>query len=340
MTATRQNCSLRVLYVDTMSDLAAQPNVQGRLAAYRKVSQVWTFDYRRWARRAGVYGMNALLLLVALLWQPSLVQLGKCESVKGRTIYLIKRLVGSKVILFYGDLRLEPRAQVVDIGRYADITLLYHKDPLLIRKHQDLGVEPIGFWWVGIDPDQYKPHLVEKEYDVVFIANNADFQPGHQNRRDLIKAVADSGVNIHVFGKGWGIFDEHPRIHTQQPVFGENFAEVCSKARLTLGCNTVRNVYLYESWRRPFGCMACGSLHLTASFPGLDTVFKDGEHLVTFNTLEEAVAKVHYFLNHEEERERIAEAGKREVLEKHTWDHRIRELLQMYDNLKGIGSIP
>jgi spore maturation protein CgeB len=37
---------------------------------------------------------------------------------------------------------------------------------------------------------------------------------------------------------------------------------------------------------------------------------------------------IEYYLAHGEERERIAEAGRQEVLAHHTWDHRIAEMLQ------------
>lgn len=56
--------------------------------------------------------------------------------------------------------------------------------------------------------------------------------------------------------------------------------------------------------------------------------FEDGTHLVLFKTIDEAVEKAKYYLAHREEREAIAAAGYREFLDKHTYEHRAREILK------------
>jgi spore maturation protein CgeB len=86
---------------------------------------------------------------------------------------------------------------------------------------------------------------------------------------------------------------------------------------------------MYCSWRRIFNTMACGCLLLTRHFPGLKTVFNNNEHLVWFKSDEEGIELAHHYLKDDRARERIAGAGREEVLARHTWDHRIQDMLDM-----------
>jgi len=279
-----------------------------------------------------VFLMNRLLEQAAIGFGPDLIHLGKSESISGATIRRIKKKTNAKVIHFYGDFRWEPQPWVVDIGRYADYTLLYHKDKALIQKHHDRGIKHIGFWWVGTDPEVFYPREIAREFDVVFMANNTSDHAeatgqGYAGRWQLIEAIASEKIHLHLFGQGWEELSGLPTVHLHGFVNNDQFAEACSAAKITLGYNT-NQVYMYTSWRRPLNSMACGAFHLTRYFPGLEEVFENRKHLVWFHSIPEALELIEYYLDHDKERERIARAGRQEVLAHHTWDHRIAEMLQ------------
>ena len=117
-------------------------------------------------------------------------------------------------------------------------------------------------------------------------------------------------------------------------VVEEEFARACSKAKITLGYNAVNDIYFYASWRRPLNCMACETFHLTRYFPGLEEVFVNKKHLVWFYTIPEAMKLIKYYLRHTEQRQQIGREGRREVVEHHTWEHRIKEMIEIYNKLK------
>ncbi|MGE3276039.1 MAG: glycosyltransferase [Vicinamibacterales bacterium] len=78
---------------------------------------------------------------------------------------------------------------------------------------------------------------------------------------------------------------------------------------------------------RIFEAMACGALLMTShDASGVERLFDDGVHLVRFGDPDDLEARVAYYLAHEAERRRIADAGCHEVLAKHTWAVREREL--------------
>src|ERR1019366_5993912 len=80
---------------------------------------------------------------------------------------------------------------------------------------------------------------------------------------------------------------------------------------------------------RVFEALACKKLLLTEDIPAVRDHFVDGEHLVLFKTVDEAVEKARYYLDHTEDRERIAKAGYEEFLDKHTYMHRAKEILKV-----------
>lgn len=66
---------------------------------------------------------------------------------------------------------------------------------------------------------------------------------------------------------------------------------------------------------RVLDIMACGGFLLTNRQPELADYFAEGIEFAAFESIEECVDKVHYYLAHEEERRQIAQAGQKKVRE-------------------------
>lgn len=87
---------------------------------------------------------------------------------------------------------------------------------------------------------------------------------------------------------------------------------------------------------RVFEAMAAGALLVTDRIGnGLSELFEEGTHYIGYSTISEALEKIEYFLEKSEERERIARAGQRAVLEHHTYDRRWEFIRQQSDNSHG-----
>jgi len=78
---------------------------------------------------------------------------------------------------------------------------------------------------------------------------------------------------------------------------------------------------------RIWDVLGCGGFLLTNYQAEIPYYFKEGEDLVCFDSLEDLCEKVGYYLEHEEERKRIAWNGYRKVREKHSYIERIRTIL-------------
>lgn len=87
-----------------------------------------------------------------------------------------------------------------------------------------------------------------------------------------------------------------------------------------------RNIHQGTSLR-VFDVLACGGFLMTSWNPNIVELFEDGKELVTFSSIEELVDKCRFFLENEEERQQIAQAGLRKIKEKYTYDIVLSQIL-------------
>lgn len=80
---------------------------------------------------------------------------------------------------------------------------------------------------------------------------------------------------------------------------------------------------------RVWDVLGSGGFLLTNYQAEMPYYFTEGEDLVCFDGVEDLREKVEYYLEHEEERKRIAYNGYKKVKEHHTYMHRVREMLRV-----------
>jgi len=88
----------------------------------------------------------------------------------------------------------------------------------------------------------------------------------------------------------------------------------------------------YAANMRMFEATGVGALLVTESATNLPDFFEPGREVVAYDGADDLVEKIRYFLEHDEERRRIAAAGQRRTLSEHTYGHRIRQLAGMLES--------
>lgn len=81
-----------------------------------------------------------------------------------------------------------------------------------------------------------------------------------------------------------------------------------SGAKIALSINIVNDVRLYHS-DRLINYLSCGTFVLAKRVPDSDLLFEDGVHLKYFDTADEFFDLADWYLQHEQEREKIVKAG-------------------------------
>jgi len=284
--------------------------------------------------------MNEQLIRVAAEFNPALIHLEKCEQILGNTVKQLGNNTSARIVHVFPDYRPSIPTYVANICPYVDWSLYPHESVKWARQCYDAGAKQLGFWTRGVDPEIFKPALTkefpksQKQYDLVMLANRAGnpaLDTGQGERGKFLQYLVGAGLQIDLFGTGNQKFArryENKDIVAHSHVDLEEFSKVVSVSKISLSYNSAR-IPMYCSWRRIFNTLACGGFLLIRYFSGLERVFKNGVHLRWFDTFEEAVTLARYYLEHSEERNRIATQGRQEVLEYHTWDLRIERMLNL-----------
>ena len=79
---------------------------------------------------------------------------------------------------------------------------------------------------------------------------------------------------------------------------------------------------------RVFDILGAGGFALTDAQPEIRELFTDGKELVTFSSFDEMMEKAAYYLSHDDERKRIAQAGHRRVRECYTCPQAVRHMMK------------
>jgi len=174
-----------------------------------------------------------------------------------------------------------------------------------IRGVEDLKKEGINAHFLphAVEPKAYPnyPSAIKK-YDICFLGF-VTFQKRAEMLNEIFKAVPN-------FWFGQRLFEEA--------------AEIYRKSKIVFNTAADDDINM-----RCFEATATGSFLLTEWVPTLHECFTDGVHLVTYKTIDEAVEKAKYYLEHEDEREKIAKAGMEHTLNNHTHQHRIKQLMEV-----------
>lgn len=194
-----------------------------------------------------------------------------------------------------------------------DHVFLCHKAQIADFIRDGIDASKIHYLPVAAEPDCYKPYPIMKKWDWCFI--------GHLNSSHRIDLV-DRFVKEFDLGDGKGYLGwRFPQIQGHNIL--DDVAKKFSMSRLVIN-DSIKN----DLNMRTFEAMATGTTLLTQENEPLLELFTPGIHLTTFKTIDEAVMRARYLLDNPETCEAIGKAGLKEVLNEHTYNHRVLEILK------------
>ena len=105
--------------------------------------------------------------------------------------------------------------------------------------------------------------------------------------------------------------------------YGEDLVRLANRAKIVLNIHAED---FPDTETRVFETLGCGSFLLSERLSS-ENPFSERE-LVQFEDIEDLMKKIRYFLEHDEERETIAEHGHAAALANHTYAHRARQIIE------------
>ena len=236
-----------------------------------------------------------------------------------------------------------------------------------IRKYEEMGYKNVIKSQWACNHFLYHKLNMPLKYDSTFVG-----QP-HGNRRKMIQALLDGGIDVKCWGNGWKAGrisqEEMIKVFNQSKInLNLSNASVCSKNHfeIKMTCrlisqsfdlvpfgsrikSMIKHKIPEEAFKeyltndrlqsnigneqamdqikgRNFEVPGCGGFTLTGRAENLGDYYRDGKEVVCFEDSEDLVNKVHYYLEHEEERASIAQAGYERTIREHTYIRRFNEI--------------
>ena len=154
-----------------------------------------------------------------------------------------------------------------------------------------------------------------------------------RDRIDLVRAL--EGHRVHIFGgtvdrKQWkGALKGMHNITVHPPVDYNEAIALMKQSKIVLNSSIKNKLGAHE---RIFTAAACGAAVVTNDNPYIAQSFTDGRDMVLykrsrFDALNDRVVGL---LADEGARDKMAAAGRKAVMQNHTWDHRVTQIFKAF----------
>ena len=169
----------------------------------------------------------------------------------------------------------------------------------------------------------------EKTFDLTFVGSFGGSQ--NANRIPWLETLCSRFPQMKVWAPAQDVEQLSPsspiRAHYAGTAWGWEMYETLSRSRMTL--NYHHSSAPHANNRRLYEATGVGALLITDWKKDLHEMFEPGKEVVAYRTPEECVELVQYYLEHEDERNAIAQAGQERTIKQHTCYERTRELLDI-----------
>lgn len=238
-------------------------------------------------------------------YKPDIVYVSFARVLNAETIEIMRKVAGNAVFIG-GDGDPWPKLQGdrIETAKKLDI-LTATNDGQFLQDYRDAGVPLCVFMPNMCDPDidcRY-PVGAEWQTDILWTGKAKHHADSSETLRQEIVAKLVQHENCTVYGSCG-----RPQIG------GFDYLYAISGARIGVNVNAVNSVRLCHSDRLTH-YLACGTFVLAKRVPDTDLLFKDGLHLKYFDTVDEFFDLADWYLAHEDERKKIADAGMKHVHE-------------------------
>jgi spore maturation protein CgeB len=255
-------------------------------------SKPFAFDFVR--RRA-----DRILSDQIRSYSPDIILILSMKYISEQTVSIMRSAAPGVVIVGRDDDPFPDRNPVrLAIARQCDWVLTSSAGRFM-KIYKDVGVPKCAFVPNLCDPDlQYRYDVADKwKTDIIFTGKAEHSRLDRNNERyEIVRRLAKM-PNVRLYG----CFD-HPMVD------GLDLFHAISGAKIGMSINIANDVKLYHS-DRLINYLSCGTFVLARRVPDSDLLFADGVHLKYFDSADEFFELSRWYLEHEQEREKIALAG-------------------------------
>ena len=215
-------------------------------------------------------------------------------------------------------------------------TFVSTTDSSAVARYKAVGYDHALLTQWGANPRVYVRRPGALRYVATFVGQSYGDRPA------VIASLRKAGIDVQTWGASWNLRRRHTFARRYKLMSATKYQHIMDATRITQSemidvfCASRINVNLSSSSQagenqikgRNFEIPACGGFQLSGYAAGLEKCFVPDEEIVCYRSTGELVEKARYYLEHDEKRTAIAEAGYRRVMRDHTYEVRLAELFR------------
>lgn len=288
----------------------------GLLSALEHMGLVVQYDYL-------AYDVESLYS-VADTWQPDIFifQLQGAQTyINAHVLKELRSLYPQSIFVNWnGDYN---HANLHDT-RYIEMMRYFHVASFVTTSIQELykqyGVD-IWYWQIGYEvPHTTITHDVSN-YDVIYMGN--EYIPARTVLGRFLTSLKDIGLKVGVYGSWKSIKSDGNTLYD----YTES-SSLYSRSKLAISTQEYPQAYGFVSNRLVQSMAAGGCLVLQQRFGGVEELLglRHGEHLILWDTYDELLNYIIYYMEHEDERMEISNTGNQYVLSNYSFQSQVAKL--------------
>ncbi len=281
--------------------------------------------------------INQKLLEAAQAYHPDFIVLFKPILITPQTVDALKKV--AKTFSWYPDYVKFPKTAsnhfYASIPHYDAHFSFNYANSIELEKHY--GAKQSFFLPCAADPTMHRPpeHLSDEDKvmgaDVLFMGTYAP-----EPRVDYMEKLCREGFKIKIYGNGWEKMPKESCLKKSgaiqfKALYLKDMAKVMAASKIVTAFVRKHNDETLAC--RTYEIPACGAFMLHERTAKTGEVFEEGKEAEFFDSYEEFRDKIRYYLEHSEERERIAKAGYAKVQHGGLFGDRARTIVEIYKQM-------
>jgi GT2 family glycosyltransferase len=194
------------------------------------------------------------------------------------------------------------------------------------RNIADRARVPVVSLHQAADPERFRPGLPGPAHDLLFVGNSRGV------RRSILDDLTPTRHDLAVYGGGWSPDLLDLAYLRADSVDNEDLPGYYASAAIVLNDHWREAAEAGFLNNRLYDALAAGGFVISDQVDGLQEEFDDG--VVSYRDAADLIRLVDRYLADPAARAERAERGRRAVLERHTFSHRVDEILRLVERLE------
>ena len=261
--------------------------------------------------------LNQVLPKSAQEFSPDLIWIEKVLTLYPSTYQQLRQLLPQTKIIFYSedDIFMSHNRSIYLKQSLPLFDLVFTTKPRNLQELPQLGAKKVFCVYQAYDRNLHRPIVLTSGDETKWGADVSFVGTFEQDRAEKMFYLAKQGISVRIWGSNWQRWrKQHPNLQIErQPVYNDNFIKVICGSKINL--NFLRKANRDRHTSRSLEIPACQAFMLAERTDEHLQLFREGKEAEFFDSKEELLSKIQFYLKDDDKRNAIARAGRQRCLD-------------------------